>query len=134
MSLQCQKSLMPFTLTDYPQFYGLEMSLSKIMMIGLFRLNNRMVVFSKTEKKFISQQTRKGSYIYNVHTEGDGGILKICHVFANYFVFKQKIYCSFLQQKIYSFLRMEGVEVTNLAIFCGRHKCMTANWFKTTTN
>ena len=42
---------MPFTLTDYPQFYGLEMSLSKIMMIGLFRLNNRMVVFSKTEKK-----------------------------------------------------------------------------------
>ena len=41
---------MPFTLTDDPQFYGLEMSLSNILMIGLLRSNNRMVIFSKTEK------------------------------------------------------------------------------------
>ena len=34
-------SLMPFTLTDNPQFYGSEMSLSNILMIGLFRSNNQ---------------------------------------------------------------------------------------------
>ena len=42
-------SLMLFTLTEDPQFHGLEMSLSNILMIGLFHLNNRMVIFSETE-------------------------------------------------------------------------------------
>ena len=42
---------MPFTLTDNPQFYGLQMSLSNVLMIGMFRSNNRMVIFSKTEKQ-----------------------------------------------------------------------------------
>ena len=35
---------------------------------------------------------RKGSYIYDVHTEGggwEGGSLGICHVFAHSIVFKQ---------------------------------------------
>ena len=39
------------------------------MKFGLFRLSNRMVIFSKTEKKFISQQTCKEPYIYDVHIE-----------------------------------------------------------------
>ena len=42
---------MPFIFTDDPHFYVLEMSLSNILMIGLFRSNNRMVIFSKTEKR-----------------------------------------------------------------------------------
>ena len=50
---------MSFTLTEDPQFYGLEMSLSNILIIGLFRSNNRMVIFSKTEKKYNSK-TCKG--------------------------------------------------------------------------
>ena len=41
---------MPFTLTDHQQFYCLEMSISNILMIDLFRSNNRMVIFSKTAK------------------------------------------------------------------------------------
>ena len=45
-------SLMPFTLTDNPHLYGLEMSLSNILMIGLFRSNNKMVIFSKTENLY----------------------------------------------------------------------------------
>ena len=48
------------------------MSLSNVFMIELFRSNNRVVVFFKTEKKYIciSQQTRQGPYIYDVHMEG----------------------------------------------------------------
>ena len=33
---------MSFTLTDDPQFYSLEMALSNILMIGLFRSNNKI--------------------------------------------------------------------------------------------
>ena len=40
---------MPFTLTDDPHLYDLEMSLSNILMIGLFHSNNSMAIFSKTE-------------------------------------------------------------------------------------
>ena len=40
---------MPFTLTDDPYLHGLEISLSNILMIGLFRSNKRMVIFSKTK-------------------------------------------------------------------------------------
>ena len=53
-------------------FYGLEMSLSNALIICLFLSNDKMVIFSKTEKKVISQQTGKGQYIYDVHMEGDG--------------------------------------------------------------
>ena len=60
---------MPFTLTGDPQPYGLEVSLSNIFMFGLFCSSSRIVIFSKTEKKFISQQTRKRPYIYDVHME-----------------------------------------------------------------
>ena len=43
---------------------------------------------------------------------GRGGGLNICHVFAGSFIFKQNIYCSFLQ--------LEGVvKVTKFSIFCG---------------
>ena len=64
-----------------------------------------MVIFSKT-KKSISQQTPKGSYIYDVHMEeGWGGDLKFCKVFVDVFVFKEKIY--------YSVLKIRGFGVTN---------------------
>ena len=39
----------------------------------------------------------QGPYIYDTHTEGVWGSLEICHVFADSIVFKQQIYCSFLQ-------------------------------------
>ena len=61
---------MPFTLTDNPQFYSLEVSLSNILMISLFRSNNRIIFISETGKKLMSQQTRKGPEIYDVHMEG----------------------------------------------------------------
>ena len=70
IKFQSIPSLILFTLTDDPQFYGLEVSLNNILMVGLFRSNNRMVIFSKTEKNHII-----------------------------FFVFKQKIYCSFLQME-----------------------------------
>ena len=58
---------MSFTVTDDPQFSGLEVFLRNILMIGLFRSNNRIVIFSKTEKKIISQQILKGPYSYENH-------------------------------------------------------------------
>ena len=54
---------MIFTLTDNPQFYGLEVS-----------PGNMLMVFSKKKKKkIISQQKRKENYIYDVHKNGTGG-------------------------------------------------------------
>ena len=61
---------MLLTVTDHPQFYGLEISLSNILTTELFCSNNRTVIFSKQKKKFTAQQTRKGRYIYNIHMEG----------------------------------------------------------------
>ena len=49
-------SLVSFTLTDDPHVYGLEMALSNILMIGLFRSNNNVVIFPKTEKKSYSSK------------------------------------------------------------------------------
>ena len=42
---------MLFALTDDPHLYGLKVPLNKILMIDLFRLNNRIIIFSKTKKK-----------------------------------------------------------------------------------
>ena len=50
-------------------------------------------MFSKTENKIISQQTSKILYIYDAHIEVELGDLKNCEVFADFFVFKQKIHC-----------------------------------------
>ena len=77
-----------FTLTNHPQFHDLEMSLSNVLMIGLFCSSIRMKIFSKTEKKIISQRTCKGSYIYNPTWKGDVG-LKACHMTADSFSFEQ---------------------------------------------
>ena len=63
---------MPFTLTDNPQLCGLKVFLSTILMIDLFLSNNRTVIFSET-KKFTSQQTFKGPYIYDIHRKGSWG-------------------------------------------------------------
>ena len=119
---------MPFTLTDDLQFYGIEMSLSNILMIGLFRLNNRMIIFSKREK-FISQQTLKVPYIYYVHMEkGRGIVLK--------FVTCLQILLFLNKRSIVHFWGMEGVgEGHKNGHFFGCHKCVMApKWFKITTN
>ena len=58
-----------------------------------------IIVFSKTEKKFMSQQTCKGPHIWQLRGRGrthGGRGLKICHMFADFFVLKQKPYYSFL--------------------------------------
>ena len=94
IKFQSIPSLVLYTLTDNAQFYGLEVFLNNILMVVLFRSNNRMVIFPKT-KKIISQQTCKGPYIYKVNIEvgwergrgGGGGYLKICQVFADFFCF-----------------------------------------------
>ena len=83
---------MPFTLTDHPQFNGLEVSLRNIFMIGLFFSNSRMVIFSKTKKNSHHSKHLRNP---NVHMEEGWVYLNICHVFANYFFQKQMIYCSF---------------------------------------
>ena len=77
---------MSFTFTEDPQFYCLEVFLSNIFIV---------VIFSKTEKKFISQQTQKGQYVYDFHTEEGWGCLKTCHVFANFCEKTKMICCSF---------------------------------------
>ena len=69
---------MPFTLADNLQFYGLEMSLRNVLMIDMFRSNNRMVIFSKTEKKsylrkHLRHQTFMTSTWKGMFTWGGGG-------------------------------------------------------------
>ena len=51
----------------------------------------------KIQESSINQKTDKGPYIYDVHMEGGRGSLEICHVFADFIVFKHEIYCSFLR-------------------------------------
>ena len=70
-------SLILFSLTDDSQFFGLEVSLSNILMTDLFCSNSRMVIFSKTEKNSYHSKHIKGLYIYDVQIEvgwvGRGG-------------------------------------------------------------
>ena len=89
-------SLMPFTLTD--EFCGLEMSLSNILMTGLFRLNNRMAIFSKTEKKlYHNKHVRDHAFMMPIWKGwGGGGSVKICHMS-----------CFSTKDLLCSFLRME---------------------------
>ena len=56
-------------------------------------------------------------------------MLHVCHISSVSFVFKQKIYCSFFQMES---IRHRTRRAKKLVIFCGRHKCMTPKWFKTT--
>ena len=44
------RSLMPFTLPDNPQFYGVGVFLPNILIIGLFVSNSRMVILFRTKK------------------------------------------------------------------------------------
>ena len=69
---------MPFTLTDGRHLYSLEMFLRNILMIGLFRSNNRMVIFSKPEISCRSKHVR--DHIFMTSTwKGDShiGVLKL---------------------------------------------------------
>ena len=50
-----------------------------------------------------------------------GTVLEICHIFADYIVLKQNIYCLFLR------IVGGGEGDQKLVIFCGRHKRVTPN-------
>ena len=58
---------MLLTVTDHPQFYGLEISLSNILTIGSFCSNKRTVIFSKQKNKNYIIYIYN---IYNIHMEG----------------------------------------------------------------
>ena len=58
----------------------------------------------------------EGPNIYDVHTERGWGGLEICHMFTDSIVFKQHIYCLFLQMKD----RWVGD-------VCKGHNCMISN-------
>ena len=88
------------------------MSLSSTLMIGLFRSNILIVYFTKTEKKFTSQQTHKGPCSYDVLT------FMIFHMFAGSIYFRKKFighFCrwrEWCRSQNWSFL----VDVINLEI------------------
>ena len=54
---------MPSTWTDDPHLYGLEISLSNFLVIGLFCSNNMMVFFSKTKNLYHSKHVRDHTFI-----------------------------------------------------------------------
>ena len=83
------------------------------MKFGLFRSNNRMVIFSKKEKKFISQKACKRSYIHDIHMEegwgrGSWNLSRVCR-----FVLFLNIYYSILQVRGF-FCWSFFVDVTNV--------------------
>ena len=108
------------------------MSLSNVLVIGLFRSNSRMVIFSKTEKNsYHSKHVRDHTFmtsIWKVDVHIKGKVLKFVTCLYILFFFKQKIYC------VHFCLQMKVVGVTKLVIFCCHHKFITPKWFKITTN
>ena len=93
-------------------------------MIGLLPSNNRIVIFSKTEKKFILRQTHKISYIYGVHMEeGWERGLKICNVFADIFCFSTK-------DLLFIFVGGGGWESRNWSFFVDVTNAWTLNGLK----
>ena len=100
---------MPFTFTNDPHLYGLEISLIDILMTGLFCSNNRMV-----RRGMVSQ----------------GGVSKSVKCLQMLLILSKR--------SIVHFCRWRGWHRTwgaiKLVIFCDRHKCMTPKWFKITTN
>ena len=65
---------MSFTLSGDSRFYGLEISLTNILMIGLCRSNNRMVIFSKTENSYHSKHVKAHTFMMSTWNE-DGHML-----------------------------------------------------------
>ena len=94
---------MSFTLTEDPQFYGLEMSLSNILIISLFRSNNIL----KQKKTRTVKHVRDHTFMMPAWKGGGGvvgGFLRFVTCFQIY----------------RSFLWIMGVgRVTKLVIFCG---------------
>ena len=79
---------MLFTLTNDPQFYGLKVSLSNILMIGLFRSNNMMVIFSRTkEVHFHSKYVRNHTFMTSTWK---GRVLKFVMYLQILFCFKTR--------------------------------------------
>ena len=97
---------MSFTSTEDRQLYGLEVSFSNILTIGTFCSKNRKVIFCKTEKKIISHKLVRNHTFMTSKWKGVGVGSSNFHMFADFFVFKQKIYRSILQ--------MEGVGYPHL--------------------
>ena len=107
IKLQSIPSLILFILTDYPQFYDLEVTLNTILMIGLSRSNNKMVIFSKAEKNHITANTNGTMLLWRRHRSGVGWrVLKFAKCLQIFFVFKQKNKRSIVH---FCFLQMEGV-------------------------
>ena len=81
------------------------------------------------QKNQITAQTRKEPYIYDFHiVRGRGRVFKCVTCLQILFVY-------FLNKRsIVQFCRWRELWVTQLVIFCWRHKCMTPKWFKITTN
>ena len=69
-------------------------------MVGSFRSNSRMVVFLK-QKKIMSQQTRKGPYIYDVNIEVGWVVSKFVECFQMQILLfsNKRSHCSFLQMQ-----------------------------------
>ena len=117
MKFQIISSLIPFTLRFTT--LSVEVSLGNILMISLFRSNNRMVIFSKIEKnRYQNKRVKVHTFMTCTWKENGDTLTFICHMVEGIFIFKQKIYCSFLQIE-------RGSEGHKLVLFCGRYKCMT---------
>ena len=69
---------------------------------------------------FFLKSFPEGPNIYDIHTEKRQGGVKICCVFTGSFIFKQQIYCSFLQVGV-------GAGMKKLVIYGGHHNCMIPN-------
>ena len=102
-------------------------------MIGLFRSNNRMVIFSEKKSSNYSKHVRDYTFITSTWKRDDliGRVSKLVTCMQILFFFKQKIYCSFFRMARVGY-RMS--RITKLVISCCHHKCMIRKQFKITTN
>ena len=83
---------MVFTFTDNTQFYGLQVFLRNILMIVLFRSNNRMVSFSKTEKNsYHSKHVRHHTFMMSTWIKGRRSFI-IITCLQIFFVFKDLLF------------------------------------------
>ena len=101
MKFQSIPSLILFTLTDDPEVLGLEVFLSNTLMIGLFRSNNRMVIFFLKQKKnsYHSKHVRDHTFmtsIWKVDVHIKGGVLKFVTCLYILFFLNKDLLCSFL--------------------------------------
>ena len=104
------RSLMPFTLPDNPQFYGVGVFLPNILIIGLFVSNSRMVILFRTKK---NSHHSKHSMDHLFMTMARGGLVTCFQIL----LFLSKI------STVHFYGWKEWV-VTKLVILCSCEKCM----------